>query len=55
MKKVKIAFAIGLQLAVIASIGSFVKWPYMMAVLIVGIGFMLTAIILYIIEMSKDE
>ena len=54
MKKVKITFAIGLQLAMIASIGSFVKWPYMKGVLIAGIAFILLAVILYLIEMSKD-
>ena len=54
MKKVKITFAIGLQLAMIASIGSFVKWPYMKGVLIAGIVFMLLGALLYIIEMSKD-
>jgi len=54
MKKVKITFAIGLQLAMIASIGSFVKWSYMKEVLIVGVFFILLSIILYIVEMSKD-
>jgi hypothetical protein len=54
MKKVKIIFAIGLQLAVIASIGSFVKWPYMNIVLIAAIISILLSIILFIIEMSKE-
>jgi len=54
MKKVKIAGAIGLQLAMIGSIGSFVKWPYMNYVLIAsGISFFV-AIILFLIDMSKD-
>jgi len=54
MKKVKIAFAIGIQLAVIASIGDFVGWSYMKGFLIAGIAFILVSIILYLIEMSKD-
>ena len=54
MKKVKIVFAIGLQLAMIASIGSFVKWSYMKEVLIAGVALIILSIILYIVEMSKD-
>ena len=54
MKIVKIVFAIGLQLAMIASIGSFVHWPYMTPVLIGAIVFILVSLVLYIIEMSKD-
>ncbi len=54
MKRVKIVFAIGLQLAMVASIGSFVGWPFMMMVLYVAIAFMFVSIILFIIEMSKD-
>ena len=54
MKKVKIALAVGLQLAMIGSIGSFVNWPYMNYVLIAsGISFFLMLIFL-IIELSKD-
>ncbi len=53
-KKVKIAFAIGLQLAMIGSIGSFVNWPYMKHVLIAaGISFTIS-IILFIVDNSKD-
>ena len=54
MKKVKIAFAIGLQLAMIGSIGSFVNWPYMKEVLITAGIFFFIAIILFIAVMSKD-
>jgi hypothetical protein len=44
-KKVKIALAIGVQLAMIGSIGDFVKWPYMNYVFIgAGIAFALTFI-----------
>ncbi len=53
-KKVKIAFAIGLQLAMIGSIGSFVNWPYMKYVLIVAGVFFAISIILFIIDYSKD-
>jgi len=53
-KKIKIAFAIGLQLAMIASIGSFVKWPYMKEVLIAAGLFFAITIVLFIIEHSKD-
>ena len=53
-KKVKIAFAIGLQLAVIGSIGSFVNWAYMNYVLYVAGFFFAIAIILFIIDNSKD-
>ena len=54
MKKVKIALAVGLQLAMIGSIGSFVKWPYMNYVFIAsGISFFLMLIFL-IVELSKD-
>ncbi len=53
-KKVKIAFAIGLQLAMIASIGDFVGWPYMKYVLITaGISFGI-AIILFIVDNIKE-
>lgn len=54
MKKVKIVFAIGIQLAMVASIGDFVGWHYMKTVLIIGIAFILLSIVLYLIEMSKD-
>ena len=54
MKKIKIIFALGLQLAMIASIGSFVGWSYMKPVLIVAGALILLSVILYIIEMSKD-
>ncbi len=53
-KKVKMAFAIGLQLAMIGSIGSFVNWPYMKEVLIAAGIFFGIAIILFIIDNSKD-
>jgi hypothetical protein len=53
-KKVKITFAIGLQLAVIGSIGSFVNWPYMKPVLITAGIFFAIAIVLFIIDNSKD-
>ena len=54
MKKVKIALAVGLQLAMIGSIGSFVNWPYMNYVLIAsGISFFLMLIFL-IVALSKD-
>ena len=53
-KKVKITFAIGLQLAMIASIGSFVNWPYMQQVLIASGVFFAIAIVLFIIDQSKD-
>jgi hypothetical protein len=53
-KKVKIALAIGLQLAMIASIGDFVGWPYMKQVLIAaGISFGLT-IIFFLWDNTKD-
>ncbi len=53
-KKVKIALAVGLQLAMIGSIGSFVNWPYMNYVFIAsGISFFLM-IIFFLIDMSKD-
>ncbi|MEN8124827.1 MAG: hypothetical protein ABFR32_06805 [Bacteroidota bacterium] len=53
-KKVKIAFAIGLQLAMIASIGDFVGWPYMKYVLIAaGISFGI-AIIFFIVDNIKE-
>ena len=53
-KKVKIAFAIGLQLAMIGSIGSYVHWPYMKPVLIAsGIFFGIT-LILFIADNTKD-
>lgn len=39
-KKVKIALAVGLQLAVIGSIGDFVGWPFIKEVLIgAGVAF----------------
>lgn len=39
-KKVKIALAVGLQLAMIGAVGDFVKWPYMKYVFIAsGIAF----------------
>lgn len=54
MKRVKIAGAIGLQLAMIVSIGSFVKWPYMNYVAIgAGIAFFFM-IVFFLIEMNKD-
>jgi len=53
-KKVKISSAVGLQLAVIASIGSFVGWPYMNYVLITAVVFFGLAIIFFIIDNTKD-
>jgi len=53
-KKVKIAFAIGLQLAMVGSIGSFVNWPYMKYVLIIAGIFFAVSILLFIIDNSKD-
>ncbi len=54
MKRVKIAGAVGLQLAMIGSIGSFVKWPYMNYVLIAsGISFFIM-LVFFLIEMNKD-
>jgi hypothetical protein len=42
-KKVKVALAIGLQLAMIGAIGDFVKWPYMKYVFIAsGVAFVMT-------------
>lgn len=53
-KKVKIALALGLQLAMIASIGDFVGWPYMKYVLIIaGIFFGLT-IIFFVADNIKE-
>ncbi|MCK5677078.1 MAG: hypothetical protein KAH72_01190 [Flavobacteriaceae bacterium] len=53
-KKVKIALAIGLQLAMIASIGDFVGWPYMKYVLITAIIFFGLTIIFFIADNIKD-
>lgn len=53
-KKVKIALAIGLQLAMIASIGDFVGWPYMKYVLITAIIFFALTIIFFIADNIKD-
>ncbi len=53
-KKVKIALAIGLQLAMIASIGDFVGWPYMKYVLITSIVFFGLTIIFFIADNMKD-
>jgi len=53
-KKVKISFAIGLQLAVIVSIGSFVGWPYMNYVLITAGVFFGFAMLFFIIDNTKD-
>jgi hypothetical protein len=53
-KKVKIAFAIGIQLAVIASIGDFVGWPYMKYVLITAVIFFGITFILFIADNLKD-
>jgi hypothetical protein len=53
-KKVKIALAIGLQLALIGAVGDFVGWPYIEPILITsGIAFGM-AIIFFLIEMSKE-
>ena len=53
-KKVKIALAIGLQLAMVASIGDFVGWPYMKYVLITSIAFFGLTIIFFIGDNLKD-
>ena len=53
-KKVKIALAIGLQLAMIASIGDFVGWPYMKYVLIAAIIFFGLTIIFFIADNIKE-
>jgi len=53
-KKVKIALAIGLQLAMVASIGDFVGWPYMKYVLITSIVFFGLTIIFFIADNMKD-
>ncbi len=53
-KKVKISLAIGLQLAMVASIGDFVGWPYMKYVLITSIVFFGLTIIFFIADNIKD-
>ncbi len=53
-KRVKIVFAIGIQLAVIASIGDYVGWPYMKYVLISAIIFFAITFILFIADNIKD-
>jgi len=53
-KKVKIALGIGLQLAIIASVGDFVGWPYMKYVLITAIISFAFAIIFFIGDNLKD-
>jgi len=53
-KKVKIALAIGLQLAMIGAVGDFVKWPYMNYVFITaGVSFAL-AFIFFIWDNIKE-
>ena len=53
-KKVKIALALALQLSLIASIGSFVGWPYMDYVLKAAFVAIFLTIIFFIYDMSKD-
>jgi len=53
-RKTKIALAIGLQLAMIASIGDFVGWPYMKQVLITSIVFFGLTIIFFIADNIKE-
>jgi len=53
-KKVKISLAIGLQLAMIASIGDFVGWPYMKQVLIVALVFFGLTFVFFIADNLKD-
>jgi hypothetical protein len=53
-KRVKIFFAIGIQLAVIASIGDYVGWPYMKYVLITALIFLGITFILFIGDNLKD-
>jgi len=53
-KKVKIALALGLQLAMIAAIGDFVGWPYMKQVLITSIVFFGLTIIFFIADNIKE-
>lgn len=53
-KKVKISLAIALQLAMIASIGDFVGWPYMKYVLIASIVFFAITILFFIADNIKE-
>jgi hypothetical protein len=53
-KKVKIALGIGLQLAIIASIGDFVGWPYMKYVLIAAVIAFAFTIIFFIADNIKE-
>jgi len=53
-KRVKIAFAIGIQLAVIASIGDYVGWPYMKYVLITAVISFAVTFILFIADNIKE-
>jgi len=53
-RKVKIALASALQLGLIASIGSFVGWPYMGYVLKATFVAILLTIIFFIYDMAKD-
>ncbi len=53
-KKVKIALASALQLGLIASIGSFVGWPYMDYVLKATFVAIFLTIVFFIYDMSKD-
>jgi hypothetical protein len=53
-KKVKIALAMGLQLAMIGAVGDFVKWPYMKYVFI-GAGISVgLAIVFFIWDSAKE-
>ena len=52
--KVKTTMAIGLQLALIGSIGDFVGWPYIKEVFVAsGISFFLM-IVFFIYDMAKE-
>lgn len=54
LKKMKIAFALGVQLAVIGAIGDYVGWPYMRYVFVAaGLSFF-AGLVLLLIHYSKD-
>lgn len=53
-KKVKIALASALQLGLIASIGSYVGWPYMDWVLKATFVAAFLTIVFFIYDMAKD-
>ena len=53
-KKVKIALGTALQLGLIASIGSYVGWPYMGWVLKGAVAAAILTVVFFIYDMSKD-